>query len=122
MRLLLDMGLSPRTARFLREHGHDALHLWEQGLQRLADPEIVQKARHEERVIVTFDLDFPRILALERRGGPSVVLFRLQEFTTDGLNESLLQILDLYARMLEEGALVVVEEDRVRTRRLPIWP
>jgi hypothetical protein len=35
MRFLLDMGLASSTGRFLRSRGHDAVHLREQGLQRL---------------------------------------------------------------------------------------
>lgn len=44
MRLLLDMGVSPRTADFLRQSGYDAVHLWEERLERLSDAEIVTKA------------------------------------------------------------------------------
>lgn len=64
MRLLLDMGPSPRTAEFLRANGHDALHLRDEGLERLPDPEIIRKATIEDRVIITFDLDFSRLVAL----------------------------------------------------------
>ena len=58
------MGLSPGTAQFMREHGHDAVHLADEGLHRLPDAKIAQKAIHEGRAIVTFDLDFSRLLAL----------------------------------------------------------
>jgi len=121
MKLLLDMGTSPRTARFLRQQGHDAVHLWEEGLERLPDVEIVRKAMHEGRSIVTFDLDFPRLLALERLANPSVILFRLREFTTDEINDLLLGILLRYGEKIEQGAILVVEPERVRVRTLPIW-
>jgi predicted nuclease of predicted toxin-antitoxin system len=32
MKFLLDMGLAVSTARYLRDCGHDAVHLREQGL------------------------------------------------------------------------------------------
>jgi predicted nuclease of predicted toxin-antitoxin system len=121
MKFLLDMGLSPRTARFLREQGHDAVHLHEQRLSRLPDTEITRKAAAEGRIILTFDLDFSRIVALQRLAHPSVVLFRLEEFTTDGLNALLLDLVEQYGQELDEGAIVVVEPGRVRTRSLPIW-
>jgi len=42
MRFLADMGISPRTVDFLRDAGHDAVHLVERGLNELGDPEILK--------------------------------------------------------------------------------
>ena len=120
MRLLLDMGLSPQTGAFLRARGHDAVHLREEQLHTLPDRLIVEKALAEGRVVVTFDLDFSRILALQQFARPSVVLFRLQSFTTDQVNQRLTDVLEAHAAELQEGAIVVVDPDRTRTRRLPI--
>jgi predicted nuclease of predicted toxin-antitoxin system len=58
MKFLLDMGLARSTAEHLRQGGHDAVHLREQGLQRLPDQDIVDKAVREGRIILTHDLDF----------------------------------------------------------------
>ncbi|MBT9582297.1 DUF5615 family PIN-like protein [bacterium] len=33
--------------RWLRDQGHDALHLREEGLQRMADSDVLEKARRE---------------------------------------------------------------------------
>ena len=86
MRFLLDMGLAPRTAQHLRERGHDAAHLGEQGLQRLPDVQIVAKAIAEQRIILTHDLDFGRIVALSRARAPSVVTFRLDDMRAGEVN------------------------------------
>jgi predicted nuclease of predicted toxin-antitoxin system len=56
VRFLADMGISPKTIAFLRTLGHDAVHLSEQGLERLPDPEIVAKAHQESRVLLVHDL------------------------------------------------------------------
>jgi predicted nuclease of predicted toxin-antitoxin system len=66
MKFLADMGLARSTVAFLRAQGHDAVHLRDQGLQRLEDEEIIEKARAEGRVILTHDLDFGRIIAVRR--------------------------------------------------------
>ena len=58
MRFLADMGISPNTVAFLRGLGYDALHLHEQGLDRLQDPLILEEARDEGRILLTHDLDF----------------------------------------------------------------
>jgi predicted nuclease of predicted toxin-antitoxin system len=121
MNLLLDMGLAPRTADFLRQLGHDASHLRERGLEKLADQEIVRLAEAERRVVVTFDLDFARIVALQRLARPSIVLFRLERFTTDELNSHLARLLTTYESHLTAGAILVVDSHRLRIRSLPIW-
>lgn len=45
MKFLADMGVSMTVVRNLREAGYEAIHLREEGLQRIPDPEIVEKAR-----------------------------------------------------------------------------
>jgi len=120
MRFLLDMGLAWRTAQYLRAHGHDAVHLREQGLQRLSDELIVAKALTERRVILTHDLDFGRIVVLSRGQLPSVVTFRLADMRAGEVNRRLDDILSRFAMQLEEGALVSVTDDAVRIRRLPV--
>ena len=52
------MGVSARTTEALRAEGFDAIHLNDEGLNRLADSAILLKARDEDRVVLTFDLDF----------------------------------------------------------------
>ena len=47
MNFLLDMGIPQRSMMFLNQLGQDAVHLRDQGLQRLPDAEIVQKALAE---------------------------------------------------------------------------
>lgn len=62
MNFLLDMGLAQRTALFLRGLGYDAIHLHEQGLRRLPDEQIIQKALAENRIILTHDFEIHRNL------------------------------------------------------------
>jgi predicted nuclease of predicted toxin-antitoxin system len=115
------MGISMGTVTYLREAGHDALHLREQGLQRLADPEIVQKARDEGRVILTNDLDFAQLAALS--GGetaPSVIIFRLADMRPASVNRHLTQVLQIAQADLDRGAIVSVREGQVRVHLLPI--
>ena len=57
MRFLGDACLDVRIVEWLRTQGHDAIHLRDEGLQRLPNGGIFTKACSEHRVIVTFDLD-----------------------------------------------------------------
>jgi predicted nuclease of predicted toxin-antitoxin system len=114
------MGVSMSTARALRKEGHDVVHLREKGLRRLPDEDIVQKARQEERVILTFDLDFGDLLTAGLHRSPSVILFRLHNQTPSVVTRRLLTLLSERSRDMEEGALIVVEDMRYRVRRLPV--
>jgi predicted nuclease of predicted toxin-antitoxin system len=120
MRFLADMCVSMATVRALLEAGHDAVHLRDEGLQRLADDEVLAKARREGRVVLTFDLDFGDLLALGLDDSPSVVVFRLGDATPASVNRRLLAVIDESAVALDHGAVVVVEDHRYRLRSLPI--
>ncbi|MBB5518197.1 DUF5615 family PIN-like protein [Amphiplicatus metriothermophilus] len=58
MRFLIDAQLPPRLADWLREKGHDALHVREAPGLGAADREIVASARAGNMAIVTKDADF----------------------------------------------------------------
>lgn len=120
MRFLLDMGLARSTAAFLRDAGHDAVHLRELGLQRLGDDGIIDKARQENRIVLTHDLDFGRLVALSRAGQPSVITFRLADMRTANVNRYLDDIIERFSEELELGALMSVTEQGIRVRRLPV--
>ena len=69
MRFLVDMPLSPELAKWLVRQGHDAVHALEVELDRALDEVIFGKALYEQRVIITADLDYPRLLALAQTEG-----------------------------------------------------
>jgi predicted nuclease of predicted toxin-antitoxin system len=83
------MGVSLTTIEALRAGNHDAVHLRDEGLIRLPDPEIAAKALAEDRIVRTFDLDFGDILATARSAAPSVVIFRLRNQTPAAVNPRL---------------------------------
>jgi predicted nuclease of predicted toxin-antitoxin system len=120
MRFLGDMGVSLRAIDWLRAAGHDAVHLRDEGLQRLPNGDIFQKGFAEHRIVLTFDLDFGEILAGSAGLVVSVVLFRLHDTRTDHVIERLRTVLEQSSAELLAGAIVVVEEGRHRVRRLPI--
>ena len=120
MRFLADMGVDLRVVRWLREQGHDAVHLRDENLQRLPDEEIFTKARRESRVIVTFDLDFGEIAARSAGQPASVIVFRLRNTRTPHVIDRLAVALRTSGGALSKGAVVAVEESRLRVRYLPV--
>lgn len=120
MRFLADMGISMSTVRALRQQGHEIAHLREEGLGRLPDAAILEKARQEQRIVLTFDLDFGDLLAIGGHNYPSVIIFRLHNETPSFVTTALLDVLAQRAEVLLEGAIMIVEDTRYRIRRLPI--
>ena len=120
MKFLADMGISPATVLFLQELGHDAIHLAAQQLYRLPDPEIIIKAREEARIILTHDLDFSALMAASGAKLPSVILFRLADMRPNSVNKFMALVLQHHADALQRGAILSVNETRIRVRPLPI--
>jgi hypothetical protein len=52
-----------RVVEWLRNAGHDVVHLREQGRQCIPNGDIFQMAHLGQRIVLTFDLDFGEILA-----------------------------------------------------------
>jgi predicted nuclease of predicted toxin-antitoxin system len=117
---LIDMPLARRVADQLSADGHDAIHLSQQGLGRLADEEIFAKATAEGRIIVTADLDFGAIIARTGTQAVSVIVFRLANLKADHVVTLLRRVLAKATADLNRGAVVIVEETRVRIRHLPL--
>ena len=122
MRFLTDMGVSMRIVEWLRDQGHDVVHLREQGLHRLPNGDIFTKAQAEDRVVVTFDLDFGEIVAMCGPRPQGVVIFRLRNTRTPNVIGRLGTVLQESSAALEEGVVVIVEDARHRVRRFPFKP
>lgn len=120
MRLLLDEALQDRLVERLEEHGHDVVHVRRLGMQGASDAEVMERAAREKRVLVTTDTDFGTILALSGGAEPSVILLRGVGDSVDERLAAILRAWPLASDDLAEGAIAVVEPQRVRLRRLPI--
>lgn len=114
--------MSLTTIEALRAANHDAVHLRDEGLIRLPEPEIAAKAGAEGRIVLTFDLDFGDMLATTRSEAPTVVIFRLRDQTPAAVNPRLFRVINACAPELLSGAIVIVEDEGFRVRRLPIRP
>ena len=120
MRFLVDANLSPRVATDLNAAGHNAAHVFDQGLGEATDAAILDAARVDDRVIISSDTDFGALLARHDQDKPSFILLRhINELTPHEHAQLLISNLDAIADELEEGAVVTFDRTRIRVRRLP---
>lgn len=121
MKFLVDQNLSPLLADELRSAGHDAAHTRDLDLRTADDEVILQRALDEDRVLISADTDFGFLLAESGADRPSVILLRLRSPRPAAhLAAVLLANLDGVAADLAAGAIVVLEDERIRVRRLPV--
>ena len=121
MKFLVDQNLSPLVAEFLRAAGHDAIHTREIGMHSATDDAIFDRAAEEGRTVFSADTDFGTILVERAATRPSVVLLRRsQDRRAASVVSLLLNNLDNFEDALVDGAIVVLQADRVRIRQLPL--
>ena len=113
------MNLSPDWIETLNGVGIEAIHWSTIGPSNAPDDEIMKYAGAHGFIVLTNDLDFGTALALTNLPKPSVVQLRMDELDPVIVGDRLTSILLRLRAELESGALVTVEDTRVRLRLLP---
>ena len=120
MKFLVDNALSPVVAQGLKSAGHDSAHVRDYGLQSASDAEIRQAALREGRIIISADMDFARLVSEDPAVRLSIILFRGKPRRPEEQLAALLSNLPAIEEHLVKGAVVVIEESRIRLRLLPL--
>lgn len=120
MRFLVDASLSPSVVVALEDAGHDAVHVGDVLPLTATDDVVFDTAVDQAQIVVTADTDFGEILARRQATIPSVVLFRTPGGRPSARAQLLLDHLTAVAQELEDGAIVVFQESRIRVRPLPL--
>ena len=122
MKLLLDMNLSPEWTSVLEAAGYEAVHWSDIGPRDAPDSEILDFAKADGYVVFTHDLDFGTILATTNANCPSVIQIRTQDVTPSNMGHLVVSALRQFENYLKEGALITIDQKRLRARILPIKP
>jgi predicted nuclease of predicted toxin-antitoxin system len=90
-------------------------------MQAAPDEQVLDRARDEDRVLISADTDFGMLLARLHTSAPSVMLVRrLVGRRAKDMTEVILANLAPVVEDLAAGAVVVLGDESVRIRRLPI--
>ncbi len=120
MKVLIDMNLSPDWTAAFAAQNIESVHWSTVGDPRAEDTEIMEYARANDYIVFTHDLNFGTILALTQAENPSVVQVRAQNILPSHLANTVVSVLRENEALLEQGALIVVDEGRARVRILPL--
>ena len=120
MKFLVDMPVTPQAVAYLQAAGHEAVHASLVGLASATDTRILEVARAEGRVVVTADLDYPRLVATAKAAGPGIILFRGGSYSDADMLRLLSRVLGRAEQLDVEHSITVVERGRIRRRALPI--
>ena len=116
LRFKLDENIPGEAIALLREAGHDVSTVLEQRLGGAADEQVLGACRHEDRVLVTLDLDFGDIRAYPPASHAGVWVLRPNVQSVDMLVELLRGALALAMTEPVSSRLWVIEPGQVRIR------
>jgi predicted nuclease of predicted toxin-antitoxin system len=104
----------------LQRNGISAIHWSAVGDNRAGDPVVLGWALDNGYIVFTNDLDFGAILAVSRATAPSVIQVRAQDVTPEHIGDLVVRALRQHEAILEQGALITIDEIRLRSRILPL--
>jgi predicted nuclease of predicted toxin-antitoxin system len=116
----LDVPVSPSLVDVLRSFGYDGVHAVQIGLAKATDTALLDLARNEQRIVITADLDFPRLLALSSADGPGLIPFRGGNYSEQEMRELLARVLTQVTPEILERSICVVDKQRIRLTTLPV--
>jgi predicted nuclease of predicted toxin-antitoxin system len=120
LKVIIDMNMSPRWAEFLRGRGHDARHWLDVGDGDASDEEIAKYCLEQDAVVLSQDLDFAGMHAINGTTKPSVVQIRSKNLRPESIGSYVAHAFSKMEKQLQKGAVVTVMRPRLRLARLPI--
>lgn len=120
MKLLVDVNLSPRVVAALRAEGLDAVRVTDIMPATSTDEDIMAMAVRLGAVVVSRDQDFSTLLAVSGATQPSHVNLRVSFVDPARLAECIVTAVRNLADDLAAGAIVTIDDARMRVHRLPV--
>ena len=118
MRFLVDVNIPDETIAFLNETGHDAVSVTALLPGNAPDEHILSVAIETERVIISADLDFSRLIIQSGAAEPSHILLRLANRQPVIVNRVLAEHLTELEPHLATGFIGAINYRGLRTRPL----
>ncbi|MEE8304045.1 MAG: DUF5615 family PIN-like protein [Candidatus Tectomicrobia bacterium] len=116
MRFKVDENLPREIVQLLQQAGHDATSVLGQHLGGSADTAVAAIYQHENRTLVTLDLDFADIRTYLPGQYTGLIVLRLRRQDTPHVLAVCSRCIPLLSSEPLTGYLWIIEEDRIRIR------
>ena len=117
LKFKIDENLPSEVAEMLRSAGHDAVSVLDQNLGGWADPGVAEVCRSEGRIVVTLDVGFADVRSYPPQDYAGLIVLRLKRQDKPAILQAFGRAMRVLPLEPIEGALWIVEKDRVRIRR-----
>ena len=122
MKFVVDMNMGPEWVAYLASAGCEATHWRSIGSGSESDHDIMRWARENDHVVLTADLDFGTRVVRDGESGPSIVQLRTEDTLVKLVGPAVLAAIRQSQADLDAGAVVTIERERYRVRRLSFSP
>lgn len=117
VRFLSDENVYREIVDTIRAEGFDIITVGELGAAGASDEEVLELARKEERVLITFDRDFSDIRYLPQHV-PGVIVLRFHRLPIEKIARRILQALQNLPEKKLVHSLIVISSTSTRRRLL----
>jgi predicted nuclease of predicted toxin-antitoxin system len=117
-RILTDENISPKVVSFLRNKGFHVVDVKEMGLHGKDDAYLLKKAHKERLFVLTHDSDFGLLAINEGVPCYGIIYLRLKNMKPENVARIFEKLILSADVDLSEGVLIVVEETRIRIRKI----
>ncbi len=117
MKVKLDENVPAGLASLLREHGHHATTVSDEGLAGQPDASIWDAAQRENRLLITMDRKFADVRSLGTVAHAGIIVLRPSTQGRRAIRALFEALIAQHPLEPFTGAIVIVDDRRIRVRR-----
>lgn len=119
MKIKIDENIAGSIVDLLRDAGHDVDTVQDEGLAGAADPEVLQAATRESRLVMTLDRGFGDVRTYPPGSHGGVLVLRLDHQGPRALETAVTRLMDSVDIDDLAACIAVWRDGQLRVRRAP---
>lgn len=112
MKFLVDENLGSSISKWLQNQGHDVKCIGTD-FAGIDDVEVLKKAYNENRILITCDTDFGKLVFKDQQVHCGIVLLRMANMDFDKILNFLVKVIDQHSNELQNN-FVVFSDNGIR--------
>jgi len=111
-----DENIPIEVANIFKRFGYDIETVSDEGLQGVTDDTLISICKKENRILVTFDLDFSDFRVYPPGAYPGIIIIRLADQSIDSTLSVINKLISTFQQESPAGKLWIVEKKKIRIR------